>query len=162
MYATVPTGWKLKYFFFHLSFFWAGRSPARPGNRAWSAAARFCAALAAWHHPARTDLQQRWLPVYGITKMFGVTSGADPDDPGSDPLVRGTDPGSFYHQAKIVRQTLIPTVLWFLFVFLSLKNNVNVPSKSNKQKNFFLNWFFVGVLKVNDKNSRIRIQIRIH
>jgi hypothetical protein len=30
--------------------------------------------------------------------------------------------------------------------FLSLKNDVNVPSKSNKQKNF------VGLLKVNDEN----------
>jgi hypothetical protein len=27
---------------------------------------------------------------------------------------------------------------------------------------FCLNYFFVGVLKVNDENSRIRIQIRIH
>ncbi len=32
--------------------------------------------------------------------------------------------GSFYHHAKIVRKTLIP----------SSKNDVNVPSKSNKQK----------------------------
>ncbi len=32
-----------------------------------------------------------------------------PLDP--DPLVRGTDPGAFYHQAKIVRKTLVPTVL---------------------------------------------------
>ncbi len=44
--------------------------------------------------------------------------------------------GSFYRQAKIVRKTLIPTVLWLLLDFLSLKNDVNVPSKSNKQKNF--------------------------
>jgi hypothetical protein len=43
--------------------------------------------------------------------------------------------GSFYHQAKIVRKTLIATVL--LFEFLSLKNDANVPSKGNKQKNFF-------------------------
>jgi hypothetical protein len=35
-----------------------------------------------------------------------------------------------------------------------LKNDVYVPSKSNKQKNF-------GVLKVNDENGRIRIRIRI-
>jgi hypothetical protein len=42
------------------------------------------------------------------------------------------------------------------FDFLSLKNDVNVPSKSNKQKNF------VGLLKVNGENSRIRIRIRIH
>ncbi len=37
-----------------------------------------------------------------------------------------------------------------------------LPSKSNKQKNFVLNKFFVGVLKVNDGNSRICIHIRIH
>ncbi len=32
----------------------------------------------------------------------------------------------------------MPTVLWLLLDFLSLKNVVNVPSKSNKQKTFFL------------------------
>jgi hypothetical protein len=42
---------------------------------------------------------------------------------------------------------------------LSLKNDVNVPSKSYKQKNLFIFIFFVGVLKVNDENSRIRIRI---
>ncbi len=41
-------------------------------------------------------------------------------------------------QAKIVRKTLIPTVFWLLLDFLSLKNDVNVPSKSIKQNNFFL------------------------
>jgi hypothetical protein len=35
---------------------------------------------------------------------------------------------------------------------------VIVPSKSNKQKNFFLISFF-GALKVYDGNSRIRIRI---
>ena len=34
----------------------------------------------------------------------------------------GSDSGSFHHQAKIVRKTLISTVLWFLYDFLSLKN----------------------------------------
>jgi hypothetical protein len=53
-----------------------------------------------------------------------------------------------------------------------LKNDVNVPSKSNKKKKKKFYLFFVGVLKVNDENSRImdslvrdmdpRIQIRIH
>jgi hypothetical protein len=42
--------------------------------------------------------------------------------------------GSFYHQETIVRKTVIPTVLLLLYFFISLKNNVNVPSKSNKQK----------------------------
>ncbi len=42
-------------------------------------------------------------------------------DPDPDPLVRGIGSGSFHHQAKIVRKTLIPTALW-LFFYLSLKN----------------------------------------
>ncbi len=49
----------------------------------------------------------------------------------------GSGSGSFYYQAKIVRKTLIPTDLWLLFDFISLKNDVNVPSKSNQQENFF-------------------------
>ncbi len=75
-----------------------------------------------------------------------LTSVADPDP--SDPYVfgppgfgsgsisqrYGSGSGSFYHQAKNVRKILIPTVLWLLFDFLSLKNDANVPSKSNKQK----------------------------
>ncbi len=69
----------------------------------------------------------------------------------------GSGSGSFHQQAKMVRKTLIPTVLWLLLDFLSLKNDVNVPSKSNKQENFIKNLFFVGILKVNDENSRIRI-----
>jgi hypothetical protein len=40
-------------------------------------------------------------------------------------------------------------------------NDGNVTSKSYNQK-FFLNKFFVGILKVNDENIRIRIRIRIH
>jgi hypothetical protein len=40
--------------------------------------------------------------------------------------------------------------------FLSLKNDVKVPSKSNKEKKFRKKLFFVDVLKVTDeKNSRI-------
>ncbi len=53
---------------------------------------------------------------------------------GSSSQRYGSGAGSFYHQAKIVRKTLIPTVLWLLFDFLSLKNDLNVPLKSNKQK----------------------------
>jgi hypothetical protein len=54
------------------------------------------------------------------------------DLPDPDPLViggsgSGSEFGSLYHQEKIVRETLIPTVLWILFDFLSLKNDVNVP-----------------------------------
>jgi hypothetical protein len=69
--------------------------------------------------------------------VFGLTGS------GSVSISQKYRSGSFY-QAKIVRITLIPTVLWLLFDFLSLKNDVNVPSKSIKQKNFFKKNFFVG------------------
>jgi hypothetical protein len=45
-----------------------------------------------------------------------------------------------------------------LFIF---ENDVNVPSKSNKQKNILQNLFFVGILKVSDENSRIRIHTKM-
>ncbi len=67
-------------------------------------------------------------------------------DPEPDPYIFGPlgsgsvcqmyGSGSFYHQAKIVRKTSILTVLLLLFDFLSLKNDVNVPLKSNRQKIF--------------------------
>jgi hypothetical protein len=63
--------------------------------------------------------------------------------------------GSFYHQSKIVSKTLIPTVLSFLFDFLSFKNYVNEPSKRKQQKNLFS----IDILKINDENSGIRIRI---
>ncbi len=46
--------------------------------------------------------------------------------------------GSFNHPyiiKQIIRKTLNPSVLWLLSDFLSLRNDVNVPLKSNKQKN---------------------------
>jgi len=76
-------------------------------------------------------------------------------DPHPDPISQRYVSGAFY-QAKIVRKTLIPTVLWLLYDFLSLKNDVKVPSKSNEQRTFC--WVF----KVTDGNSRIWIRIRIH
>jgi hypothetical protein len=48
----------------------------------------------------------------------------DPDPP--DPYIFGP-PGSGFGS------------FYLLFDFLTLKNDVNVPSKSNKQKNFFKN-----------------------
>jgi hypothetical protein len=60
---------------------------------------------------------------------------------------------------KIVWKTLIPTVMWLLYGVFYLKNDVNVTSKSNKQKTWRKKLFFVDVLKVTDENSRIRIRI---
>jgi hypothetical protein len=77
---------------------------------------------------------------------------ADPDpNPNPDPLDRhvfglpgsgstsqryGSGSGSFYHHAKIVKK---PCSYFFvtLFDFLSLKNDVNLASKSNKQKKLY-------------------------
>jgi hypothetical protein len=62
--------------------------------------------------------------------------------PDPDPLVTGMDPDLsiiLRNQAKKVRKNSIPTVLRLLLNFLSLKNDVNVFSKSNKQNNFFCN-----------------------
>jgi hypothetical protein len=64
----------------------------------------------------------------------------DPDphvfgSPVSGPISQRYGSWSFHHQAKIVRNTLIPSVLRLLLAFLSLKNDENVPSRSDKQKN---------------------------
>jgi hypothetical protein len=55
-----------------------------------------------------------------------------------EPLGRGMypDPDPSIIKEKIVRKTLIPTVSRLLFYFLSLKNDVNVPSKSKKKTSF--------------------------
>ncbi len=47
------------------------------------------------------------------------------------------------------------------FYLRKRENDVNVPSKSNKQKNLERNKFFVGVLAVKDENSRTWGRIRI-
>jgi hypothetical protein len=63
--------------------------------------------------------------------------------------------GSFHHPAKKGKKDF--DFYWFmtsLGYFLSLKTNVNVPSKSKKQQNFEKNLF---LLKATDEKSRIRI-----
>jgi hypothetical protein len=94
--------------------------------------------------------------VYSGTLSFSV---ADPNpNPDPDPHVFGppgsrfgstsqrygsgsgscSGSGSFYHHAKIVRKTFLDSYYFVtLFYFLSLKNDVNVASKSNKQKKLF-------------------------
>jgi hypothetical protein len=58
------------------------------------------------------------LAVFGIHKFLRLP---DPD------FRFGS--GSFHNQAKMVRKPLISTVLWLLYDLLSLKNDVNLPSK---------------------------------
>ncbi len=77
--------------------------------------------------------------VFGC-EVSGLLSGVgdpDPWDPyvlgppgfpsGSVSHQYGSGSGSYYHLAKIVRKTLISTVLQLLYDFLSWKTNVNVP-----------------------------------
>jgi hypothetical protein len=57
-----------------------------------------------------------------------------------DPHVLGPPgSGSLYHQAKIVGKNLDSYCFVTSFGLFSFENYVNVPSKSNKQKRFFLN-----------------------
>jgi hypothetical protein len=64
--------------------------------------------------------------------------------PGSGSISQryGSGSGSFYHHANIVRKTFDSYYFVTLFDFLSLKNDVNVSSESNKQK-FFLKISFL-------------------
>jgi hypothetical protein len=75
--------------------------------------------------------------IYFLVSIIelGIIADPDPSDvyvfrppgSGSGSISQRYGSGSFYHQAKLVRKTLIPTVLGLLFNFLSLKNDVNVP-----------------------------------
>ncbi len=65
----------------------------------------------------------------------------------------GSGSGFLHQQTKKWRKTLIS-------LFSSFKNNVNIPSKRNKHKNFEKNINYVGVLKVTDEKIRIRSRIR--
>ena len=60
-----------------------------------------------------------------------------------DPLVRGMDPAPdpSITMQKQYKKNFDSYYFVTHFDFLSLKNDVNVPSKSNKQKNFFVKSF---------------------
>jgi hypothetical protein len=73
--------------------------------------------------------------VQNFTYVTRSVADLDPDQyvlgpPGSASARYGS--GSFYHKEKIIRKTLIPTVLGLLYDFLN--NDVNVASKTNEQK----------------------------
>jgi hypothetical protein len=79
------------------------------------------------------------------------------------PLVRGVNPDPdpsiiLLSSSKNSKKNLDSYSFLTSLEFLSLTNDVNVPSKSISRKIFV----FVGLLKVSDENSRIRIRTRIH
>ncbi len=101
----------------------------------------------------RTRISDKWIRM----RIREAPKNMDPTDPGSDPqhwckpvlririhmfldlldpdpLVSGMDPA--LSLSKNSKKTLIYTVLWLIFDFLRLKNDVKVPSQSNMQ-NFF-------------------------
>ncbi len=105
------------------------------------------------YYPDTYPYYTKSLPIKQfLDQLFFICSSVGDPDP-SDPYVfgptgsgprsvslrygSGSGSESFSHQAEIVSKTLIPTVLWLLFDFLSLRNDVNVPSKRNKQKNLW-------------------------
>jgi hypothetical protein len=77
--------------------------------------------------------------------------------------------GSFYHQAKIATKTLIPTILWLLLDFLSLKNDVNgvpylqnVKSRKTVLKKLFLLASWRSAMKIAGSGSESGSTIQRH
>ncbi len=86
-----------------------------------------------------------------------MTSVMDPDvfgPPGSVIILYAS--GSFHQQAKIVRKTLISTILLLLLTFFQWKRtDVNAPSKRNKH----IKKMFAACQPLS--KSRIRIRIKM-
>jgi hypothetical protein len=103
--------------------------------------------------PAADAIPALLVPVLRI-RIRWIFMFVDLPDPNPDPLVRDMDPDP---DPSIIKQKNKKNIDSYCYVtlydFLTLEIDVNVPSKSNKKKNNF----FVGVLKVTDENSRIRI-----
>jgi hypothetical protein len=86
--------------------------------------------------------------------LFSSVPDPDPLDPhifgpprsGSDSTIQryGSGSGSFYHQVKIVRKTYCFLTSFGLFIF---EKDVNVTSKSKKQKNFIKKLVFCWPLE---------------
>ncbi len=71
-------------------------------------------------------------------------------DPDPDPDL---DPDPSINKQKSDK-TLISTILRLLFDFLSMKTDINVPSISNKQKNFGKSLIFFRILSATDEKSK--------
>jgi hypothetical protein len=85
----------------------------------------------------------------------------DPDP--QDPYVfgpPGSGSGSISTRYESGSGSLIPNDLRLLYDFLSLKNYVNVASKSKKAKNLEKKIIFVDVLKVTDPNPDPNTSVR--
>jgi hypothetical protein len=98
-----------------------------------------------WHQKAS-------VPVLWIRIRIRTFSGL----PDPDPLVR-IRIRILLSSGKNSKKNLDPYCFVTSNDFLSLKNDVNVASKSKKQKK----WFLVAIFKATNENSRFRNRIRI-
>jgi hypothetical protein len=73
--------------------------------------------------------------------------------PRSGSVSHGYGSGSSYNQ-EIVRIPFISIVLGHLYDFLSAKNDVNVPSKRNKQNNLGKKYFFCFHLEARGRKEQ--------
>ncbi len=76
-------------------------------------------------HKETSDWDQTMGEFFNLVNSVADLNPQDPYVFGPQGSGSGTCSGSFYNQAKIVRKPLIPTVLWLLYDFLSLKNDIN-------------------------------------
>ncbi len=112
-------------------------------------------------------IQESRIPVDPDTKHW-KTSVVDPDPycfgpPGSGSVIFCTYPDldlnldliPWHQQVQKIRKTVYSNILWLLFDFLSLKNDVNVPSiisiKTLMTKT--TNLLFAGILSATDEAS---------
>ncbi len=84
-------------------------------------------------HKMLADITCRLHAVFFIYVFYSVADVFGP--PGFVSQRYGSCSGSrSFYQVKIVRKPLIPTVLWLLKFFMTLKKDVIAPSKSSKKK----------------------------
>ncbi len=76
-------------------------------------------------------------------------------------FLRILDPDPSINKQRIEEKYWFLLFCDFFYDFLSMKTDVNVPSKRNKHKNFVKKLIFVGIFKVTDEKGRILSRIRI-
>ncbi len=89
------------------------------GRQKWLPKSYFCLKIRFWIHNTEWDKKYNDdLSSQIISHIRKIISVADPDPDPPDPHVFGPPgSGSFYHNAKIVRKTLIPTIWWLFLTF---------------------------------------------
>ncbi len=98
------------------------------------------------HRHPQNIYSRMWSASFSPVQQTEFGSGS-----GSISQSYGSGSKSFFHQAKIVRKTLIPTVFVTITYYLWKLMKMYLQ-KVIIRKNFFLNFFF-GVFTVNDEKA---------